>query len=783
MSLTPSPTDSDSASEVRPRSSRAVEITLGTLSVLLVTLFYALCVIRNFDGPIGDYSESFLYEYLPWYASRHLSLWPIPHLSLHTDEVLYPFGANVALQSWCVERELLFTLLKARHPDAPLLQLYYLFGVFISTLGTYLLLLPRFGSLRAALTTVTAHALNFYSMQKYAYHYNIACYHWTTLGIVCDFVIAWDVVKSRSLSLRLLLLRVLLLVLAFGLELGHVLGFSLTSFAGTCGYLLWFVLRGSRPDPLLVRNLVAPWRRELQRHRSQVLLISLLTICFAWLYGTITAGIVWDSLSMGRFPGNSGEWWASPLRLLIPYTPWLHPSMQPPFLHVTGDVAETGIGGGSAGLFLFLCCCIGIRQTRAYRLTSPYFPLFGMLILYVATSTYLPLLRALPWFLFCRVYSRATLVYSTIMALLAVEISLPKGSLFRRLSALLSLSAIAIVELVTIVQIKRAHPTYTFDPSQRAYFDTLKKLPGEAVLDFPFCLTGGNGDLGGLCPYWQRVKGVYALSRFHEKKVIGQYLGRIHPSQVAPFVRQGWDDLFDPDQYDMTRATRQKRCLTDAEWTFFAAFYLRNDFAAIQLAIDLLPPGCAEQFYAHFGQPIARMTLTNAGTLVLIPKPTEKRALVDKERGKQASLVRTDPGSFSRHFTAQDLQRSDEHAISIESDANGKPTIFAFRPGTRAAIYGPYVTLPAGLYEVRFDLELTKPATGTIAQLDLVGGLGTDQFGQLRLDASQLASGRTQITFPAKIPTKSSRIEVRLENKGAGLRVHQVTVHRLGPLP
>ena len=63
MSLTPSPTDA--AVTHRLPESRAVQIALGTLSVLLVALFYALCVIRNFDGPIGDAVESFLYEYLP----------------------------------------------------------------------------------------------------------------------------------------------------------------------------------------------------------------------------------------------------------------------------------------------------------------------------------------------------------------------------------------------------------------------------------------------------------------------------------------------------------------------------------------------------------------------------------------------------------------------------------------------------------------------------------------------------------------------------------------------
>ena len=117
-------------------------------------IYYGIFVIRNFSGPIGDYNESFLHEYLAWYASKHISLWPIPTLHLHTDQVLYPFGANVALQSWCVERDVLFALLKPLFPNAPLLQLYYLLGVGLSTIGSYLLLLPRFGALRSGIATV-----------------------------------------------------------------------------------------------------------------------------------------------------------------------------------------------------------------------------------------------------------------------------------------------------------------------------------------------------------------------------------------------------------------------------------------------------------------------------------------------------------------------------------------------------------------------------------------------------------------------------------------------------
>jgi hypothetical protein len=771
---------SDSPS-VPVRSHTTWNVTWGVLALLCVTLFYAFAVIRNFSGPIGDYSESFLYEYLPWYASKHLSLWPIPHLSLHTNEVLYPFGGNVALQSWCVERDILFALLKPHFPHAPLLQIYYLLGVAISTLGSYLLLLPRHGARRAALTTVIAHAFNFYSMQKYAYHYNIACHHWTTLGIVCDFVIVSRVVAERSVSLRLLLLRVLLLVLAFGLELGHVLGYSLTSVLFASGYLLWFVIREVRAGRLSIAQTRTQWKLELKEHRTLLTLLIVSTLAVAWIYLGVTAGIVRDSLAMGKFPGNSGVWWAVPLRLLIPYTPWLHPSMQPPFLHVLGDVAETGIGGGGAGLFLLLIGMVGIYQAKAYRSHSAHFPVFLSFVLYVVSGAYLPLLKLLPWFLFCRVYSRATLVYSTLLALFAIDISLQSLRPVRRYLALLCITALGTLELTTIVLIKGEHPTYSFSNHQLSYFDTIKRHPGEAILDFPFCLTGGNGDIAGLCPYWERNKGVYALARFHEKKVIGQYLGRLHPTQAAPFVEQGWDELYDPDIRDFRRATRQVRCLTEDEWTFFEQFYLYNDFAGIQLASDLLPSGCADQFYARFGQPTARMELRGLGPLVFIAKPAALRSQVDPERGKQVRLRRHDPGQLTRRYTALDLQRSDEGAVAIRSDLHGQPTVFEFLAGKSGAIFGPYDTFPAGEYVVRFDLELTKPATGKVATLDMIGGLGSSTYGSHEARAEQLAGGRTAIEFPARLPQKSARIEVRLHSHGAGLLVHGVTVRRVGP--
>ena len=47
-----------------PHRSPAWNLTLGMTAVVVVVLFYSFAVIRNFSGPIGDYNESFLHEYL-----------------------------------------------------------------------------------------------------------------------------------------------------------------------------------------------------------------------------------------------------------------------------------------------------------------------------------------------------------------------------------------------------------------------------------------------------------------------------------------------------------------------------------------------------------------------------------------------------------------------------------------------------------------------------------------------------------------------------------------------
>ena len=145
-----------------------------------------------------------------------------------------------------------------------------------------------------------------------------------------------------------------------------------------------------------------------------------------------------------------------------------------------------------------------------------------------------------------------------------------------------------------------------------AHMKKIEALPGEAVLDFPFCILGGNGDTAYLCPFMERLKSVYALQRFHHKKVIGQYLGRVHPTQTKPFVDQGWPKMWDTDDSDPIKADKQLRCLTDAE-----------------------SEGCPEQFYARHGQPMGTVSIPKAGRLAFIPRRAETFSRLDPEGAKQ----------------------------------------------------------------------------------------------------------------------------------------------------
>jgi hypothetical protein len=227
--------------------------------------------------------------------------------------------------------------------------------------------------------------------------------------------------------------------------------------------------------------------------------------------------------------------------------------------------------------------------------------------------------------------------------------------------------------------------------------DYLKNQPGEAVLDWPFCIEGANywEVTKKLCPYFKINNSIYSLRRFHNKKVLGQYFGRLYPEQVQPYLKAGWDKMIVPQGdkfvtfgFDLAykkaqqagyegskRAFRQalkrgdmiyeiwmlpgdgaytegvikgvekeeeknsnKRCFQEAHWSFFTDFYKYNDFAGINLYVDVLPKECISEFHQRFGKPVRETVIPKTGRVQFLPKSPELRKQVNPELGIKLKL-------------------------------------------------------------------------------------------------------------------------------------------------
>jgi hypothetical protein len=223
------------------------------------------------------------------------------------------------MQSFCVERDLFYTTATGLFGPGPWLPLYFLAGLAGATLGTFLLLRRRHGDGRAAMAAVLANLWNVYALLKYPEHFNLSVLHWTTLSIVCDFVIVERVVERRGLSLEILAWRTLFLLMSFGQELGHVLGYSLTSLLFSGLFVVAVAVRRyRRGEPLGLVDPARSWAVEWREQRGRFVAIGAVTLAAAFFIVPIVAQIVMASRAYD-FGARSGEWWYHPARLFVPW--------------------------------------------------------------------------------------------------------------------------------------------------------------------------------------------------------------------------------------------------------------------------------------------------------------------------------------------------------------------------------------------------------------------------------------------------------------------------------
>ncbi|UBF27188.1 hypothetical protein K9N68_04270 [Kovacikia minuta CCNUW1] len=661
-----------------------IAIALGSL--IINDFSSPLSGMTGFGSQAGvnhDYVD--IQEYKGFYFAKNLSFNPFPHLNLVHNQVFYPYGTNHVFNPWSIEEDLFYAAFYSLFGVGPWLPIYYLLTVLITAIGTFLLLKRDYGLARAGGAGFLLSFGNFYAIYKYPHHLPLSAIHWITLGLIVDFLIVKRVALKKPVSLRLVLVRACLLFLLFGHDLGYIAGLGLMSFSVSLLFIIILIGHRYFAEPLSLpeqfRRVIAQWKNDFLFHPQTCLALLGLSLVVGFLYLPLGIQIARAAKSFDLTGTNISIFWINPLRLFLPLFP-IPDQRQNNFESLFHDSPET-LFDGRAGWFLLILGAIGLWQNR-HRIVIfvPLLITFGLCLLYIPGKIFvaltlrelflltvvvaslwltrkrtlifvplamiffvaiylnptlflLPTLKLFPWFTFNRVVGRCTVIYPTILCLLALHLNFNGISLRGKRAIVTVLVVLACVELGTAYSLRSAYQQP--EPLSKdffAYMAHVKQQPGEAVFDWPFCVTSGGG-ADNICPYYLYNSGISSLSRFHEKKVMGHYFGRSHPSQVAPYFQAGWDKLFFPDD---TAPDRQKRCFTQHEWSFFTDFFKFNDFAGINLYLDRLPTSCISEFYTRFGSPTAKTSIPGAGKVTFIPKSSELRHQVNLARGISLKL-------------------------------------------------------------------------------------------------------------------------------------------------
>lgn len=618
-------------------------IQYASYLLICISFAFSFLIIKDFLHPLVGFGDTEYWEYTGFYFSKNFNLLPFPNLNLINNQAFYPYGTNGVFQPWSIERDIFYAIFYSIFGIGSWIQIYYLLSVLVTGIGSFILLFKDYSFARASGAGFLISFFSFYAIHKYPEHLSYSIFHWTALSFIADFLILKRVTLGQYVSLRLILLRMCLLILSLGQELGYIAGSALTSFTiSTIFTLLLLSYRYFRNKKL---TLLTWLKITLRKYESEFYAYPRICLALLGLFLTASFIIFPLVLQISReaksfdFTGiPSGVWWANPLRILIPFLPFFHPG-QVNVEQLFNDSPE-GLGAGSPGWFLLIIASVSLWQGRKQiAIFIPLLTIFFICIFY--HPIHFPILKIFPWFAFSRVQGRFTVLYPIILSIFALNITLNSLRLHTRQLVSALLVFLACTEIYTAYSLKLNHqPLYSLDNSFFQYMNYVKEQPGEAVLDWPFCVIGGNGvgALQNLCPYYTRNGSIFALRRFHHKKVMGQYFGRLHPSQLKPYIEAGWDQMFVPNEQDIFKASNQKRCFNSEEWAFFTDFYKFNDFAGINLYVDFLPQDCVENFYTRFGTPTVETKVPGAGLVKFIPKSSELRDLVNLNLGGHLKL-------------------------------------------------------------------------------------------------------------------------------------------------
>ncbi len=603
---------------------------------LLLPILYGVFFIRNFSMPLSGGGDVDEWEYVGYYLSQHISFKPFPSLVFNHNQTFYPFGTTQVFSDWSLESNYWFAFFYSNFGHGAWLNFYYIISLIISFLGTYLIVKRDFGQNKAFFVGFVVTFFNFYALNKYPHHYNHSTIHWAILSLFTDFILVKRIIKRENISLKWVFLKAFILLATLGMNLGYICGFALNSFVISLIGVVIVLLKRSFINENQLKTYFQYWIKDFKNSPFLYVFLIFPVLLLFYFYLPLVFQIYFEAQSFHLDSTNAPHFWSHPLRMLLPYFPTVN-TIHNPFIEFLKDMPE-GMGSGSPGWF-----CLGLGIIGFFVNRKQFWLVFLPLLILLAISTFyhpnkIPTLKIFPWGAYNRVPSRFTSLLPVIFSCFFLPTNLKNIPFMKFFLGLFT--TFFVLEVSVVYGFRYQLKPYEFDKTFFGYIKNLKEQKGEAVLDFPFCIVGGDGTglRENLCPIFQKTCNVYAISRFHGKKVIGGYYSHVHESAVKGFVGVGIGNWAKPDNDSYIegwqKASKIINTFDKQQLEHFVKYFQYNDFAGLNLCVDLIPTEMYQQIITAIGQPTYSTTFPGAGKVVFIPKPKEWFKYTNAEKGK-----------------------------------------------------------------------------------------------------------------------------------------------------
>ncbi len=596
---------------------------------IILPILYGFFFVRNFTFPLSGGGDVDEWEYVGYYLAENIHFNPFPNISLNHNNTFYPYGTTQVFSDWSLESNYWFAFFYKNFGHGAWLNYYYIISLIISFLGSYLLLKNEFGQNKAFFVGFIVTFFNFYALNKYPHHYNHSTIHWTILSLFSDFILTKKIILRENISLKWILLKAFLLIATLGMNLGYICGFALSSFVLNFVVLLVILLRRHFNKEFQLIYHFNSWFLELKLKPIYFIFLSIPSLILLYFYLPLVLQIYFEAKYHPLNDINAANYWSSPLRMLLPYFPSIS-ALQNPYVGILKDMPE-GFGSGSAGWFCLTLGVIGFLKNR-----QKYWLVFLPFLILLIISTFyhpvrIPTLKIFPWGAYNRVPSRFTSMLPVIFCCFFLPINWSKFQLKKVFIFVMTL--IFFLETFEVFSFRFKQKPYEFDKNFFSYLSNIEKQKGEAVMDFPFCIVGGDGSglKENLCPIFQKTCNVYALSRFHHKKVIGGYYSHVQESAMNGFVNTGIGKWTTADSPDWQNASKITNKFSDEQLEHFLRYFQYNDFVGINVCTDLIPKEMYEQIIEKIGKPTNATEFPGAGKVVFIAKPQEWKKYINKK--------------------------------------------------------------------------------------------------------------------------------------------------------